>query len=254
MVGIPVLYWGGDAEDLEEMKVHGTFFDIDYVFNVFYIDAYVDLYTLFKKNANTLLVNDKEQDKEILENIQKACDDLNTQISGLSGIKTFEERIAPEYKKYRHEDVSVSVKSEIAVKGLYSNIVPYIKQNSDNSLYPTSGEGRKKLLVYAIFDLLSKEEEEKKINLFLIEEPENHLHRSMQIALSHILFHDEKYQYLFMTTHSPYVLAEMDRVNLIRIYNADKIMSKSALYNVPAKFKTQRKMAESWIGRSSVRR
>ena len=65
-----------------------------------------------------MLVNDKEQDKEILENIQKACDDLNTQISGLSGIKAFEERIAPEYKKYRHEDVSVSVKSEIAVKGL----------------------------------------------------------------------------------------------------------------------------------------
>ena len=31
MVGIPVLYWGGDAEDLEEMKVHGTFFEIDYV-------------------------------------------------------------------------------------------------------------------------------------------------------------------------------------------------------------------------------
>lgn len=45
MVGIPVLYWGGDAEDLEEMKVHGTFFEIDYVFNVFYIDAYVDLYS-----------------------------------------------------------------------------------------------------------------------------------------------------------------------------------------------------------------
>ena len=197
MIGVPILYWGGNFEDLEEMKVHGTFFEIDYVFNVIYIDAYVDLYTLFKKNANTLLVNDKEQDKEILENIQKACDDLNTQISGLSGIKAFEERIAPEYKKYRHEDVSVSVKSEIAVKGLYSNIVPYIKQDSDNSLYPTSGEGRKKLLVYAIFDLLSKEEEEKKINLFLIEEPENHLHRSMQIALSHILFHDEKYQYLF---------------------------------------------------------
>ena len=24
MVGIPVLYWGGDLNDLEEMKVHGT--------------------------------------------------------------------------------------------------------------------------------------------------------------------------------------------------------------------------------------
>lgn len=242
MIGIPVLYWGGDIEELEEMKVHGTFFEIDYVFNVIYIDAYVDLYALFKRNANTLLVNDNEQDKDILENIHKTCDDLNAQISGLSGIKAFEEKIAPEYKKYRHDEVSVSVKSEIAVKGLYSNIVPYIKHDTEEFLYPTSGEGRKKLLVYAIFDLLSKEEEEKKINLFLIEEPENHLHRSMQIALSHILFLDDKYQYLFMTTHSPYVLAEMDQVNLVRIYNADKISSKSVLYIVPDEFKSQRKM------------
>lgn len=241
MMGVPILYWGVDIEELEEMKAHSTFFAIDYVFNVFYIDAYVDLYTLFKKNAKTLLVNDKEQDKEILETIHKTCDELNTQISSLSGIKVFEEKIAPEYKKYRHDDVSVSVKSEIAVKGLYSNIVPYIKQDTDESLYPTSGEGRKKLLVYAIFDLLSKEDEDK-INLFLIEEPENHLHRSMQIALSHILFLDDKYKYLFMTTHSPYVLAEMDQVNLVRIYNEDKIVSKSVLYTVPSEFKSQRKM------------
>ena len=242
MVGIPVLYWGGDLNDLEEMKVHGTFFEVDYVFNTIYIDAYVDLYSLFKRNANMLLVNDKEQDKEILEKIGKTCEDLNSHIAGLSGIKAFEEKIAPEYKKFRHDDISVSVKSEIAVKGLYSNIVPYIKQDSDDSLYPTSGEGRKKLLVYAIYDLLSQEEEEKKINLFLIEEPENHLHRTMQIALSHTLFNDNKYNYLFMTTHSPYVLAEMDQVNLVRIYNETKIVSKSVLYNVPSEFKSQRKM------------
>ena len=242
MVGIPVLYWGGDLNDLEEMKVHGTFFEVDYVFNTIYIDAYVDLYSLFKRNANTLLVNDKDQDKEILEKIGKTCEDLNSHIAGLSGIKAFEEKIAPEYKKFRHDDISVSVKSEIAVKGLYSNIVPYIKQDSDDSLYPTSGEGRKKLLVYAIYDLLSQEEEEKKINLFLIEEPENHLHRTMQIALSHTLFNDNKYNYLFMTTHSPYVLAEMDQVNLVRIYNETKIVSKSVLYNVPSEFKSQRKM------------
>ena len=85
-----------------------------------------------------------------------------------SGIKAFEEKIEPKYKKYRHDNISISVKSEIAVKGLYSNIVPYIKQDDDESLYPTSGEGRKKLLVYSIFDLLSQDEEDKKINIFLI--------------------------------------------------------------------------------------
>lgn len=242
MIGVPVLYWGGNPEDLEEMKVHGTFFEIDYVFNAIYIDAYVDLYALFKRNANKLLVNDKDEDKDILDNICKICDELNTQISGLSGIKTFEKKIAPKYKKFRHEDISVSVKSEIAVKGLYSNIVPYIKKDTDDSLYPTSGEGRKKLLVYAIFDLLSQDEEEKKINIFLIEEPENHLHRSMQIALSYILFLDDKYRYLFMTTHSPYVLSEMNQVNLVRIYNEDKIVSRSVLYTVPTEFQSQRRM------------
>lgn len=25
MVGVPILYWGGDSNELEEMKVHGTF-------------------------------------------------------------------------------------------------------------------------------------------------------------------------------------------------------------------------------------
>ena len=45
-----------------------------------------------------------------------------------------------------------------------------------------------------------------------------------------------------MTTHSPYVLTEMDRVNLVRIYNEDKIVSRSVLYTVPTKFKSQRKM------------
>lgn len=92
MVGVPMLYWGGDLEELEEIKVHGTFYEIDYVFNIIYIDAYVDLYALFKKNASTLLVNDNEQDKEILDSIHRICNDLNTQISALSGIKKFEKK------------------------------------------------------------------------------------------------------------------------------------------------------------------
>lgn len=242
MVGIPSLYWGGNLEDLEVMPARSTFFEIDYVFNVVYIDAYVDLYALFKKNVNKLLINDNEQDRAILDDIGNTCDNLNSHISKLSGVKSFEEKNSPEYKKFRHDDVSISVKSEIAVKGLYSNIVPYIKQDADDFLYPTSGEGRKKLLVYSIFGLLSQEEEERKINIFLIEEPENHLHRSMQIALSHVLFDENKYRYLFMTTHSPQVLTEMDQVNLVRIYNEDKVVSKSILYKVPDEFKNQRKM------------
>ena len=242
LMAIPVLYWGGDIDNLYEMKQRGYLYEIDYVMNVIYIDSYVDLYTLFKRNVYLLVKNDNDEDEEILEQISLTVDSLNVQISSLSGIKEFEEKVTPEYKKFRNENISVSIKSEIAVKGLYSNIVSYIKEDGDTNLYPTAGEGRKKLLAYSIFDIISEHSDERKINLFLIEEPENHLHKSMQIALSQILFTDEKYKYLFVSTHSPYILYEMDNVNLVRIYNETKINSSSFFYKVPYEYQTNKKM------------
>lgn len=242
LLALPILYWGGDIDNLQEMKQRGYLYEIDYVFSVIYIDSYVDLYSLFKKNVSQLIKNENDDDKATLENIQKTVDELNSNIASLSGIKEFERRLTPEYQKFRDEGISVSIKSEIAVKGLYSNIIPYIKQNDDENLYPTAGEGRKKLLSYSIFDILSDESAEKKINLFLIEEPENHLHKSMQIALSQILFTDSKYTYLFVTTHSPFVLYEMDNVNLVRIYSDRKINGISTFYKVPDNYEKARKM------------
>lgn len=242
MIAFPILFWGGDMNQLYEMKQRGYLYKIDYVFNVIYIDSYVDLYSLFKKNVSQLIKNEKDEDKDILAEIQKSVDELNNHIASLSGIKEFEDRITPEYQKFRDEGISVSIKSEIAVKGLYSNIIPYIKQDNDNNLYPTAGEGRKKLLSYSIYDIISDETAEKKINLFLIEEPENHLHKSMQIALSQILFTDDKYTYLFVTTHSPFILYEMDDVNLVRIYSDRKVNGISAFYKVPEDYEKTRKM------------
>ena len=242
LLALPLLYWGGDLDNLQEMKQRGYLYEIDYVFNVIYIDSYVDLYSLFKKNVSQLIKNENDDDKVALANIKKTVDELNNNISSLSGIKEFESRLTPEYKKFRDEGISVSIKSEIAVKGLYSNIIPYIKQNDDENLYPTAGEGRKKLLAYSIFDILADENAEKKITLFLIEEPENHLHKSMQIELSQTLVTDSKYTYLFVTTHSPFVLYEMDNVNLVRIYSDRKVNGISTFYKVPENYEKARKI------------
>lgn len=242
LLAVPIMLWGGDLDCLQEMKQRGYLYEIDYVFNVIYIDSYVDLYTLFKKNVHRLIKNENEEDKTVFSNIQRTVDELNEHIGSLSGIKELEDKLTPEYQKFRDEGISISIKSEIAVKGLYSNIIPYIKQNDDSNLYPTAGEGRKKLLAYSIYDILAEENAEKKITLFLIEEPENHLHKSMQIALSQILFTNEKYSYLFVTTHSPFILYEMDSVNLVRIYSERRINSKSTFYKVPDEYYKNRKM------------
>lgn len=242
MTPLPILSWGGDINRLQEMKQRGYLYEIDYVFNVIYIDSYVDLYSLFKRNISRLIRNEKDEDKNILAEIQNSVNELNNHIASLSGIKEFEDKITPEYQKFRDEGICISIKSEIAVKGLYSNIIPYIKQDNDNNLYPTAGEGRKKLLAYSIYDIISDETAENRINLFLIEEPENHLHKSMQIALSQILFTDDKYAYLFVTTHSPFILYEMDDVNLVRIYSNRKINGISTFYKVPESYEKTRKM------------
>ena len=41
----------------------------------------------------------------------------------------------------------------------------------------------------------------------------------MQISLSKIFLNNNGHEFLFITTHSPYILYEMDNVSLIRIYN-----------------------------------
>lgn len=236
------LYWGSNLENLYEMKRNGLLFASDYVFNVTYIDAYVDLYALFKKNAPKLIKNNSSDDAEKLERINGYLNKINEDISNLSGIKNFENKLNPNYQKFHMEDVEITIKSEIAVKGLYADIMPYLKQSNNDNLFPTAGEGRKKLLTYSIYDIIAELSEEKKISIFLIEEPENHLHKSMQIALSKILFNDSKYAYMFVSTHSPYVLYEMNNVNLIRIFSNRQIVGKSAFYQVPDNFEQMRNM------------
>ena len=211
---------------------------------MFYIDSYIDLYTLFKKNINKLIRNNQEEnDNEKIKTIDSLLNELNSKISSLSGVKGFEEKITPEFSKFKNEkELSISIKSEIAIKGLYSNMIPYIKYENEDQLYPTSGEGRKKLLGYTIYDILADDSKDEKINIFLIEEPENHLHKSLQMMLSKLLFTEKKYNYLFLTTHSPYILYEMDNINLVRIYNDNKINSKSMFYEIPKEYKTKKEL------------
>ncbi len=179
-------------------------------------------------------------DPETIQSIRDTTKGLNELVASLPVINTLENAINTKFADYGNGNVIVSLQSEISVKGLYSDIVPYIKESDDDNLYPAAGEGRKKLLSYSIFNILSQEQSIRKVNLFLIEEPENNLHKSVQIALSQILFNESGYDYLFVATHSPYILYEMDDVNLIRIFNEGRINSASVCYKVPDEFQNNK--------------
>lgn len=231
-----MMYWGYDIDNLGEMASRGYSFELDRIFNVTYIDSYVDLFLLFKKNISSFIINDEDLDKDNLEKIKNNIKDLNSNISKLSGIKKFEEKILPKYENYKKDDLIISIKSEIAIKGFYSDLVPYLRKKDDTNGYPTAGDGRKKILTYSLYDLINEEKQESKIVLYLIEEPENNLHKSLQVSLSKVLFSTQNYEYIFLTTHSPYIIYEMDNANLVRIYKEKELLTPSILYKVPEEY------------------
>ena len=234
-VAFPELEWGGDIDNLYPMKGTNSFYELDRVFNVLYIDSSIDMNKVFAKNAKKLITT-TEQDETLLTQIEDTIEALNDKISDISGIKEFQERITEKLSKYRDKDLSVSIRSEVAVKGLFDNIAPYIQKRGDSNLYPTAGDGRRKLLAYSILELLSDTLQESKINIFLIEEPENHLHKSLQLALSNILFSKNGFPYYFITTHSPFLLSSMEDTQLIRIYNDDCLTGSSIYYKIPDEY------------------
>lgn len=242
-LGEPKLYWGNDVDDLSLISSNGTFTELDKIFQVVYIDPTINLEQVFKKNRRNIFDQTKlnEADKGISNEIKVLSNQLNDKIGTMTMIKDFQNVLTKEYHSLKKEKISIELKSEMAIKGYFDDLIPYIKKENDDKLYPTSGDGRRKILAYSMMNHLVKNQQSHKVVVYLIEEPENSLHRSMQIALSYQLFNTDIYSYFFLSTHSAELLSEMDGAALIRIYSRDKTDCKSEIYKVEAPYKNLKK-------------
>ncbi|URN93087.1 MAG: AAA family ATPase [Candidatus Pristimantibacillus lignocellulolyticus] len=242
-IGLPKLFWGNNFDELEEIVQDGIINVLDKLFKVVYIDPTIDLDAMFKKNRNRLFDQTKldENDIVISNEIKELGTQLNGKISSMNLIQAFQTTITEEYKKLKTENISIEMKSELSINGYFTNLIPYIKKDNDDNIYPTSGDGRKKILAYSLLNHLIKSQEGNRIIIYLIEEPENSLHRSMQIALSKQLFNSKVYNYFFLSTHSAELLYEMDKASLIRIYSKGYTESESYIYQVDDEYKNVKK-------------
>ncbi|WP_100010103.1 ATP-dependent nuclease [Lentibacillus sediminis] len=239
LLGEPNLYWGADLEELEEVPSSQTFYDLDKFFNVVYIDSSIQLENTFKRYSKEILKDESSLSDVERTKLGNNINRLNKNVSQLSAIKSFKKELVKEYKKFKDErNFNVSIQSEIELSNIHDKLRPYI-QDERHENYPTSGDGRKKILAYTLFTLENRRLEDRKINIFLIEELENHLHRSMQISLSYQIFSDKLFKYLFMTTHSSLIVSQMDNANLIKLFKENtQIIGRSYVYKVPEKYKT----------------
>lgn len=238
--GEPKMFWGEDKNDLSEMQTIFNGYQIDKVFSAIYIKDITENNALFKKNIGRL-INNELNEKEDINAIKEEMLDINNKIGNLPSVKDLQQNLSKNYNSIRDEKIEICIRSEVGINNLYSNLNTYIKKEEQDNFYPTSGDGRKKLLEYALYTSIAENEQEEgnhKIYVYLIEEPENHLHESMQLYLSDQIFNNMKFKYFFLTTHSPSMLYEMDNnTNLVRLYSKDKVQCNTFLYNVPPEYK-----------------
>lgn len=229
--------WGDDLSDLEPMELTQQLrCDADNIFNVVYIDSSIHLDTVFKRYARTLFQSPKSIEEAEKADLQECINNLNSTISSIKLIDQFQTDLSKEYEHYREEGLEIKIKSEVEMDNVYSKLIPYISYE-DGKTYPTAGDGRKKIVEYSILGMESRENEKKKINIFLVEELENHLHRSLQISLSFQLFEDRLFRHMFVTTHSSLIVSRMDNVTLVKLYNSEKTDGKSVEYIVPKEYR-----------------
>lgn len=259
-LGNPVLFWGGSLETLQEIQQKGLTSILDSVFDVTYIDPNVSPEELYKKHQSIL---HKKEDSNKYKDIEGKLKELNQIISSDSRVQKISQQLSDRYNNIRNENIAITLQSEHQVNGVFNHLVPYIHSNtnSDESqtdyLYPTSGDGRKKILAYAltsyIEELKIEEKKDKRISIFLIEEVENSLHPTMQEAVSRHLFDEESniYPYLFLTTHSEHMFVYADDVELIRIFKKNQhVDSNSTFHKVPDNYQKTRKNYNALLARA----
>ncbi|MGL5412027.1 ATP-dependent nuclease [Cetobacterium sp.] len=234
MCGEISLKWGASVTQLIDMPQKFQRYEIDDIFNPIYIDSGIKLEEVFKKYMKKKLLKSNAINKEELEKLNTNISNLNEHIGTLEIVNSIEEELSKEYYRYKSEEMNVKIKSEIEIDNIYSKLNPYIQ--FENKTYPTCGDGRRKIMEYSLLTLLAKEEELKKINIFFIEEVENHLHRSAQLGISKQLFQDTLFKYIFLSTHSSFLIKKMEEVTLIKLMSDGNIIGKSVHYEIPEEY------------------
>lgn len=253
-IGNPVLYWGGELDNLEKITQRGNFSEIDDVFKCIYVDTNINPAALYKMNKNLLY---SEATSNNMNEIDEAILNLNEKISENPRVEEIGDMLTEKYYEIRKENIEIELRSEMEINGPFNHLIPYLKSPNDlkNQVYPTSGDGRQKLLSYALIKYFQQLEQEKgsgdKIYIYLLEEIENSLHKTLQQTLSKDIFEDGIYKYVFTTTHSSDMMLYMDNVELVRIYQGESgINSSSNFYTVPKEFKNVRKQFNSLLSES----
>ncbi len=246
--GEPVinLQWGTETESMIDIPARGINRSLlDNIFHCIFIPSQNNINSNFKSFRKELLSTHEQEktDKDILDEILTANHTINNKVAELSSVQKMEEGINNMLSLF-DQDYQVQISPNHTFGDLHNNLELYMKDNSTPDIYPTSGDGRIRKVMYALISYLLQngKDSQRKIPILLIEEPENHLFLSVQVELSKTIFSEEFSPFLFLTTHSPQLFFRIsDDANLIRLQKEDNsISTKSQYLSVPEGYKTHK--------------
>ncbi len=226
-------------DDMDEIPVVGASKNrIDSIFEIFDIPPYNDIEKKFleisRKIVNNMEISETEKEKYTeIENLQNT---LKENIEELDSVKKIDEEITNSLKKF-NVSYEIKVATTLGLKRIYDDLKIFTKQDNEDRIYPTAGDGRKKTIQYAMY-LYEIEQQHKKIPIILLEEPENHLFLRNQISLSNTFFNSDFFCNIFLSTHSPQLLYKISNgVNIIRIDKKNnQATSNSSVYTLPEEY------------------
>lgn len=243
------LKWGTENEELIDIPTKGINRSLlDDIFHCIFIPSQNNLSVSFKSYKKELLSTHEQEDydKDVLDEISLANQKINDKVATLSSVKKMESGIN-EKLAYFDNDYQVKISPNHTFGDLHNNLDLYMCDKTDNAInnseiYPTSGDGRVRKVMYALISYLLKnsKDSQRKIPILLVEEPENHLFLSAQVELSKTIFNEEFSPFLFLTTHSPQLFFRIsDDANLIRLQKKDNnLTTKSQSFIVSEEYKS----------------
>lgn len=225
---------GNNWEEIPAININKN--KIDLIFKVFDIPPYNEIKQKFKEFKRNILQSEKEKEKETITLILEEQLSIRNKVNELKIVKKIQDEITNTLEKF-NVSYGVKVLSTLGLKSIYDDLEIFNIQNEDEEIYPTSGDGRRKTILYALF-LYEIMQEFGKIPIILLEEPENHLFINSQISLSRTILEGNEFSNIFLSTHSPELLYCLTKeTNIIRIVREDnKTVSKSSIFNLPKEF------------------
>lgn len=222
-------FYIGYSNDLSQMvEIPRSY--ITTTINCIYLDSTRDLQSYLRKAKQRLISDYKlnrsrdeiENDDKRIENINIDIKNLNTNVEKVSYIEKPTETLTEDLKLMSIYNDSLAVKltaiNEFDDMIKNTSIITEIKGKN----VEISGDGRKNQLYISMWTRENNQQIDgrKSFQIFIIEEPESHLHFPMQATtLSHIL--GKISNQMIISSHSPKVILEFNPNSLVRIYKKD---------------------------------